>query len=120
MNIGEVSMLDLAISIDTDQTNTTIIETNHGVELRAPDWPQDCDFQLVAFDPRGRSCEVIPAECVADDIGEALMTIERTAVFANDKPDWSLRLELYASRGRRRKKALLPEKSGSTKRTPGA
>ena len=42
-------MLDLAISVNTDSRRTTIIETNRGVKLKAPAWPQDCDFQLVAF-----------------------------------------------------------------------
>jgi len=41
-------MLDLAIEMDTDSRNTSIIETNHGVQLKAPDWPHDCEFQLVA------------------------------------------------------------------------
>ena len=40
-------MLDLAIFIDTDAKNTPIVETNNGVEMKAPDWPQDCDFQLI-------------------------------------------------------------------------
>lgn len=91
-------MLDLAIKIDTDPTNTTIIETNNGVELLAPDWPQDCDFQLVAFDPSGESCEVISADGLAEDIGEALTTLEKAAAFEGGKPDWYRRLERYAIR----------------------
>ena len=90
-------MLDLAISIDTDSTNTTIIETNHGVELKAPDWPQDCDFQLVAFDPLGETCEVVSAECLAEDIGEALEALGSTS-FNGGKPDWYRRLEFYSTR----------------------
>jgi hypothetical protein len=92
-------MLDLAISMDTDPRNTTIIETNQGVRLKAPGWPQDCDFQLVAFDPSGESCEVISAEDLAGDIGKALRTLDRSAAFKGRKPDWYRRLERYATRG---------------------
>ena len=91
-------MLDLAISIDTDSKNTTVIETNHGVELRAPGWPQDCDFQLVAFDASGDSCEVVLAEGLAEDIGEALLMLNRAAAFKRRKPNWYRRLERYANR----------------------
>jgi len=89
-------MLDLAISINTDSTNTTIIETNHAVKLKAPGWPHDCDFQLVAFDPSGETCEVISAEDLAGEVGKALMTIERAAPFKGRKPDWYRRLARYA------------------------
>jgi hypothetical protein len=88
-------MLDLAISIDTDPR---VVETNNGVKLKAPGWPQDCDFQLVAFDPSGESCEVISAENLAEDIGKALMALDREAPFKGGKPDWYRRLERYASR----------------------
>ena len=89
-------MLDLAISIDTDTRNTTIIETNHGVELKAPEWPQDSDFQLVAFNPSGETCEVVWAEDVAEDIGKALTTLDKAAPFKGRKPGWYRRLERYA------------------------
>ncbi len=92
-------MLDLAISMDTDSRNTTIIETNHGVELGAPEWPQDCDFQLVAFDASGDSCEVVSAEGLAEDIGKALMALDRAAAFKRRKPDWYRRLGRYATPG---------------------
>ena len=92
-------MLDLAISMDTDKSNTTVVETNHGVRLRAPGWPQDCEFQLVAFNPSEESCEVISAEGLAEDIGEALLTIDRAGPFKDQKPDWYRRLEHYATRG---------------------
>jgi hypothetical protein len=93
-------MLDLAIKIDTDPGKTTIILTNNGLELKAPGWPQDCDFQLVAFDPSGESCEVISAGGLAGDIGTALMKLDRAALFKGRKPDWYRRLERYAIRGR--------------------
>jgi hypothetical protein len=92
-------MLDLAISIDKGARQTTIIETNHGVRLKAPGWPQDCDFQLVAFNPSGESCEVVSAEDLAGDIGKALMTLDRAAPFKGRKPDWYRRLERCATRG---------------------
>ena len=91
-------MLDLAISIDTDSTNTTLIETNHGMRLRAPGWPQDCDFQLVAFNPSGKNCEVVSAEDLAGDIGDALAALDRAVPFKDRKPDWYLRLKRYTSR----------------------
>jgi hypothetical protein len=94
----EDAMLDLAISINTDPRNTTIIETNHGATLKAPDWPQDCDFQLVAFDPSGESCEVISAEGLAGDIGKALMMLDRAVPIMGRKPGWYRRLERYAKR----------------------
>ncbi len=90
-------MLDLAIAIDTDPRNTTIVETNHGVQLKAPGWPHDCDFQLVAFDQSEETCEVISADCLARDIGKALMTLDRAELFKGRKPDWCRRLERYAA-----------------------
>jgi hypothetical protein len=91
-------MLDLAISIDTDSTNTTIVETNRGMMLRAPGWPQDCDFQLVAFDTSEENCEVVSADDLAEDIGDALGALDRAVTFKDGKPDWYLRLARYASR----------------------
>jgi hypothetical protein len=90
-------MLDLAIEMDTDSRNTSIIETNHGVQLKAPDWPHDCEFQLVAFNPSEDSCEVVWANCLATDIGEALIALDRAQVFKDGKPDWYHRLKLYAT-----------------------
>jgi hypothetical protein len=91
-------MLDLAIEMDRDSRNTSIIETNHGVELKCPDWPHDCEFQLVAFNPSEDSCEVVWANGLAHDISEALRTIDSAALFKGQKPDWYRRLELYATR----------------------
>jgi hypothetical protein len=89
-------MLDLAISIDTDEKGTTIIETNHGIELKASRWPQDSDFQLVAFNPSQESCEVICAEELSDDIGKALKALTDAGVLEGRKPDWYRRLNRYA------------------------
>ena len=85
-------MLDLAISIDTDARGTTVIETNHGAQLKAPRWPQDCEFQLVAFNPSGKTCTVVWTEELADDIDHALKTIQETGVLKGTKPDWYRRL----------------------------
>jgi len=90
-------MLDLAISIDTDSDNATVIETNRGVTLKAPEWPHDCDFQLVAFDPSRDSCEVVSSEGLAGDISEALRALDSDLSFAGKKSDWYCRLKLYAT-----------------------
>jgi hypothetical protein len=91
-------MLDLAISIGTDSRNITVIETNHGMRLRAPGWPQDCDFQLIAFNPLEKTCEVVWADGLAEDIGDALAALDTAVFFKDRKPDWYLRLERYSSR----------------------
>lgn len=96
-------MLDLAISIDTDARGTTVIETNHGVQLKAPRWPQDCEFQLVAFNPSGKTCNVIRTEHLAEDIGRALTALASSAALKGRKPDWFRRLERCAEA------ATLPE-----------
>jgi hypothetical protein len=90
-------MLDLAISIGPDSKNGTVIETNRGVRLRALDWPHDCDFQMVVFEPGGDKCEVIWSESLADDIRRTLLAIERAAATKGRKPAWYRRLERCAS-----------------------
>jgi hypothetical protein len=89
-------MLDLAISINTDPSGVTVVETNHGAKLKAPAWPQDCDFQLVGFNPSGERCEVVWTEDLAEDIGRALMTLDRVGALRGRKPDWYRRLACYA------------------------
>ena len=89
-------MLDLAISINTDSRNTTVIETNHGVKLKAPGWPQDCDFQLVAFNSPGGTCEVVLTDGLAEDIRRALITLDQAGALRGRKPDWYRRLERCA------------------------
>ncbi len=89
-------MLDLAISVDTDSRRTTVIETNRGVKLKAPGWPQDCDFQLVAFAPSGKDCEIIWTKDLAGDISKALMALHKSEALKGRKPDWYLRLERCA------------------------
>ena len=89
-------MIDLAIAIDTDRKGTTVIETNKGLELKAPGWPRDCEFQLVAFGPAGRTCEIILTDQLADDISKALLKLETTGAVGKQKPDWYRRLMRYA------------------------
>jgi len=88
-------MLDLAIFVRIQSTGTTIVETNHGTELKADVWPQDCDFQLVAFSPSGERGEIVRAEGLAADIAKALMTLDETGTL-DPKPNWYRRLERYA------------------------
>ena len=90
-------MLDLAIRFDEDAGNVAVVETNRGERLRALEWPQDCDFQLVAFDPSGQSCEVISAEGLAEGIAEALAMVNEAAPLKGGKPDWYRRLERCAA-----------------------
>ena len=89
-------MLDLAISIDADPKGTTVIETNHGTQLKAPGWPQDCESQLVAFNPSSKTCEVIWPEQLAGDIGRALKVLQADGVLKGRRPDWYQRLAYYA------------------------
>lgn len=89
-------MLDLAIPIDTDTKGTNVIETNHGVQLKAAKWPQDCEFQLVAFNPAGKTCKVISTEQLVNDIRDALKSFQAAGTVKTRKPDWYHRLALYA------------------------
>jgi hypothetical protein len=89
----ENTMIDLAISIDADQSGATVIETNHGRRFKAPRWPQDCEFQLVAFDPSALSCNVVQTESLAVDIAIALTALRQAGVVEGRKPDWFRRLE---------------------------
>jgi hypothetical protein len=89
-------MLDLAISTGADPGSVSVIETNHGVRLRASGWPQDSDFQLVAFSPTGENCEVVWTESLAEDIGYALVSLDRAGALKGRKPDWYRRLKRYA------------------------
>ena len=94
--IMEKPMLDLAIAVDTDKNKTTVVETNRGFRLKAPTWPHDCDFQMVAFNPSGHNCHVVWADGLAEDIALALTALGRTSALKGRKPDWYRRLEQYA------------------------
>ena len=89
-------MLDLAIAIDADADGTSVIETNHGDEFRAPRWPQDSDFQLVAFEPEAKTCSVVWTSELVDDIRHALSVLDQTKSLKGEKPDWYGRLSLYS------------------------
>jgi hypothetical protein len=91
-------MLDMAIAVDVDRNGTIIIETNQGARLRAPDWPSDCDFQLVAFNPTAPQCEVIWLDLLMSDIAEALAAIDSLGPSKTRRSDWYHRLRRY-SRG---------------------
>ena len=90
-------MLALAISIDYDSKGTDIIETNDGTRLKCPSWPRDCESQLVAYRPSGKTCDPVYANDLSTDIAEALRTLEATGTLENRKPDWYRRLKLYAA-----------------------
>lgn len=87
-------MLDLATSME--KGSETMIETNHELVLTVPRWPGDTDFELVAFSPLGRTCEVVRAEDLAADIAKALVMLDKAALLEGQKPDWYRRLERCA------------------------
>jgi hypothetical protein len=90
-------MLDLSIAVDLDQRMTTIVETNHGKSLKAPGWPQDSDFHLVAFDPTQNSCEVVTASELAADISKLVRLAASRRILRGKKPAWLKRLERYSA-----------------------
>ena len=90
-------MLSLGIPLDFDQAGNTIVDLNIGGELKAKDFPQDSEFQLLAFRPTGKTCEVVWIEELAKDIGDALVALERSGFTQRTKPDWYRRLALYSS-----------------------
>src|SRR6266516_2916849 len=85
-------MIDLAISMDIDRHGITIVETNRGRRLKAPRWPQDCEFQVVSFD-HSAHCDVVRPETLAADIALALAALKEAGVMKRRKPDWFHRLE---------------------------
>lgn len=93
-------MLSLGIPIDFDDAGNTIVDLNIGGELKVKDFPQDSEFQLLAFRPTGKACEVVWIEELAKDIGEALAALEQTG-FKDVKSDWYRRLSVYCSGAKR-------------------
>lgn len=89
-------MLALAIPIDIDGRGNTIVETNAGHQLKAPRWPQDSEFQLVAFRPSSRTCQIIWADQLAEDIAKVLELLDKLGVHRKSKPDWRQRLKKYS------------------------
>jgi hypothetical protein len=90
-------MLNLAIAVDIDRNNNSVVETNSGDLFVAPDWPQDCESQVVSYRKKGRTCRVVRLETLAQDIGQALTLIEKAGLVAGKKPDWFLRLHKSAA-----------------------
>ena len=90
-------MLNLAIAVDIDQKDNSIVETNSGDKFVAPDWPQDCESQVVAYRKGSRTCRVVRLETLSSDIGQALALIERFNFVAGKKPDWFVRLQKLTS-----------------------
>lgn len=89
-------MLDLAISID-DMRGITIVETNQGDHLAAPEWPQDSDFRLVAFSLRAKECDIIDPMELAHDIALALEALKPIISGTRKKPLWYHRLKKCAA-----------------------
>jgi hypothetical protein len=90
-------MIDLAISVDDDARGITVVETNHGDRMAAPQWPQDSDFRLVAFRTRAKECDVISPGELAHDIAQALEALETVVAAAGKKPQWYHRLSKCAA-----------------------
>ena len=90
-------MLDLAVAVDHNRKMVTIAETNRGKSLAAPAWPQDSDFQLVAFDPNGNVCDVVTAGELAADISKLIRVAKSRRVLLGRKPAWLKRLEQYSA-----------------------
>jgi hypothetical protein len=94
-------MLDLAISIDQDSKGKTIVETNQGNILLSRQWPQDCDFQLVAFHPSSKKCDIVWSQQLAEDIDDALLALNRAGAAKYKNSGWYRRLTM-CSKGRNR------------------
>ena len=90
-------MLSLGIPIDFDNAGNTIVDLNIGGELKAKDFPQDCEFQLLAFSPNAETATVVWIEQLAEDISEAIAVLEKHGFAKRSEPDWYKRLTLCAS-----------------------
>ena len=86
-------MINLAIAVDFDRHNRSIIETNSGEILVSPDWPQDCESQVVSYRKGGREGHVVNLELLAEDIRQALAVIGEAHSFGRKRPDWFTRLQ---------------------------
>lgn len=91
-------MLNLAISVDVDRNNNSIIETNSGDTLVAPDWPQDCESQVISYQKGSRTCRIVHLDTLSGDISRALALIENSDLIAGRKPDWFVRLKELADK----------------------
>ncbi len=89
-------MLNLAIAVDIDRERNSVIETNTGEILVAPDWPQDCEFQIVSYSKGSRIAHIVHYDTLSEDIGKALDVIEHGDFLGRSKPDWFARLKAVA------------------------
>ncbi len=85
-------MLNLAIQIDVNRNNKSVVETNNGVVLEAHDWPQDCEAQVVSYHKESQTCRVIRLDKLTQDIRQAVAFLNHSGVLDQKKPDWFLRL----------------------------
>ena len=90
-------MLNLAIAVDIDRKDRSIIETNSGKILVSPNWPQDYESQVVAYHKGSRNGYVIDLEELTEDIREMLALHKQKQFNARRKPDWLVRLERAAA-----------------------
>ena len=90
-------MLDLAICITTDRAGVPMILTNHGKRMKCKRWPQDCEFQVVAFSSSARAADVIGTEHLLSDLRAALRALETAGELTKVKPAWYRRLTRYAA-----------------------
>lgn len=90
-------MLSLGIPIDSDNAGNTIVDLNIGGELKAIDFPQDSEFQLLAFSPNAETATVVWIEQLAEDISEAIAMLDKHGFAKRRKPDWYKRLTLCSS-----------------------
>lgn len=90
-------MLSLGIPVDFDDSGNTTVDLNIGGELKAKDFPQDSEFQLLAFNPNARTGTVIWIKQLAEDIGEAMAMLNELGVPKGRKPEWYRRLTLCSS-----------------------
>jgi hypothetical protein len=91
-------MLNRAIAVDIDEHNNSIIETDTGDILVAPDWPQDCESQIVSYRKGGRTCRVVRLETLSNDISQTLTLINRSGALNGKKPEWFVRLQELAAK----------------------
>ncbi len=90
-------MLSFGIPIDFDDEGNTIVDLNIGGEVKTRDFPQDSEFQLLAFRPRSGTAKVVWIDELAQDISEALSALDRSGFRQRKKPEWYRRLMLYRS-----------------------
>ena len=69
-------MLSLGIPIDFDDSGNTIVDLNMGGELKVRDFPQDSEFQLLAFNPSAKTGTVIWIKQLAEDVGKAMAILD--------------------------------------------